>query len=47
MLVRNSVKAQNLYLNTLKSATKEILLIFPTTNALVRSEKLGAIYFVA
>ena len=42
-LVRNSVKAPNLYLNPLKSATKEIFLIFPTTNALVRWEKLSAI----
>ena len=41
--VRNSVKAQKLYLHTLKSATKEILLIFSTTNALVRQEKLGVI----
>ena len=42
-LVRNSAKAQNLYLDTLKSAAKEILLIFPTTNALVRQEKIGVI----
>lgn len=42
-IVRNSTKAQKLYLDTLKSATKEILLIFPTTNALVRQEKLGLI----
>jgi signal transduction histidine kinase/ActR/RegA family two-component response regulator len=41
--VRNSTKAQKLYLNTLKSAAKEILLIFPTTNALVRQEKMGVI----
>ena len=30
-------------MNTLKSATKEIFLIFPTTIALVRQEKLSAI----
>lgn len=41
--VRNSAKAQALYLDTLKSASKEILLIFPTTNALVRQEKIGVI----
>ena len=42
-LVRSSAKAQNLYLNTLKSSAKEILLIFPTNNALVRNEKIGVI----
>jgi len=42
-LVRNSTKAQKLYLKILKSAAKEILLIFPTTNALVRHEKIGVI----
>ena len=41
--VRNSTKAQKLYLKILKSAAKEILLIFPTTNALVRHEKIGVI----
>ena len=41
--VRNSTKAQKLYLKILKSASKEILLIFPTTNALVRHEKIGVI----
>ena len=42
-LVRSSAKAQKLYLNTLKSSAKEILLIFPTINALVRNEKIGVI----
>ena len=41
--VRNSTKAQKLYLKILKSAAKEILLIFPTTNAFVRHEKIGVI----
>jgi two-component system sensor histidine kinase VicK len=41
--VRNSTKAQKLYLKILKSASKEILLIFPTTNALFRQEKIGVI----
>jgi signal transduction histidine kinase len=41
--VRNSTKAQKLYLKILKSAAKEILLIFPTSNALVRHEKIGVI----
>ncbi len=41
--VRNSIKAQKLYLKILKSASKEILLIFPTTNALFRQEKIGVI----
>jgi two-component system sensor histidine kinase VicK len=39
--VRNSTKAQKLYLKILKSAAKEILLIFPTTNAFFRQEKIG------
>jgi len=39
--VRNSTKAQKLYLKILKSASKEILLIFPTTNAFFRQEKIG------
>ena len=30
-------------MDALKSASKEILLIFPTTNALVRQEKIGVI----
>ena len=42
-IVRNSTKAQKLYLKILKSAAKEILLIFPTTNALFRQEKIGVI----
>jgi signal transduction histidine kinase/ActR/RegA family two-component response regulator len=41
--VRNSTKAQKLYLKILKSAAKEILLIFPTTHALFRQEKIGVI----
>jgi two-component system, OmpR family, sensor histidine kinase VicK len=41
--VRNSTKGQKLYLKILKSAAKEILLIFPTTNALFRQEKIGVI----
>ena len=41
--VRNSTKGQKLYLKILKSAAKEILLIFPTTNALFRQEKIGII----
>ncbi|MDQ6723514.1 MAG: hypothetical protein M3Z01_04530 [Thermoproteota archaeon] len=44
--VRNSLKAQNLYLKILKSAAKEILLIFPTTNALFRQEKIGVIQLI-
>ena len=38
-----SSKAQDKYLNTLRSALEEILLIFPTTNALIRQEKIGVI----
>jgi two-component system, OmpR family, sensor histidine kinase VicK len=41
--VRNSTKVQNLYLKILKSAAKEVLLVFPTPNALFRQEKMGVI----
>src|SRR5207253_6386498 len=34
---------QDLYLDIVKSATEELLWIFPTTNAFVRQDKMGAI----
>jgi two-component system sensor histidine kinase VicK len=42
-VIPNSTKAQTKYLDMVKSATEEILLVFPTTDALVRQEKIGAI----
>ncbi len=42
-VIKNSAEAQNLYLNLVKNATAEILLIFPSINALIRQEKMGAI----
>jgi signal transduction histidine kinase len=42
-VVPSSAKAQDRYLNILKSASEEILLIFPTTSSFIRQEKIGVI----
>jgi two-component system, OmpR family, sensor histidine kinase VicK len=42
-VVPSSIKAQEIYLNTVKGAIAEILLIFPTTNAFIRQDEIGAI----
>ncbi len=42
-VIPSSAKAQQLYLDIVKSASQEILWIFPTSNALIRQEKIGAI----
>ena len=42
-VILGSSKAQDKYLNTLRSALEEILLIFPTTNAIIRQEKIGVV----
>ena len=42
-VIRSSARVQDLYLNIVKAATKEILLIFPTTNAFIRQYKIGAV----
>ncbi|HZI71567.1 MAG TPA: ATP-binding protein [Nitrososphaeraceae archaeon] len=42
-VIPSSAKAQNKYLNIVKSASEEILLIFPTTDAFIRQEKIGVI----
>ena len=39
----SSAKAQEIYLNTVRDAVEEILLIFPTTNSFIRQDKIGAI----
>jgi two-component system, OmpR family, sensor histidine kinase VicK len=46
-VIRSSSKAQELYLNIVKSAAKEILLIFPTTNAFIRQEAIGILELAA
>ncbi len=40
---RNAPAARELYLDIVKKATKEILFIFPTSNAFFRQRKMGAI----
>jgi signal transduction histidine kinase len=42
-VIPSSAKAQELYLDIVKAASKEILWIFPTTNAFLRQDKMGAI----
>ena len=42
-VIQNSNRAKELYLNLVKTATKEIMLIFPTMNAFIRQDKIGVI----
>jgi len=42
-VIPSSARAQVVYLDIVKSASEEILWIFPTTNAFVRQDKIGAI----
>ncbi|MFL6456583.1 MAG: ATP-binding protein [Nitrososphaeraceae archaeon] len=42
-VIPSSAKAQERYLDIVKSASEEILWIFPTTNAFIRQDKMGAI----
>jgi signal transduction histidine kinase len=42
-VIENSARAKELYLNLVKSANEEVLLIFPTTNAFIRQHKMGVI----
>jgi len=42
-VIPSSARAQDLYLNIVKSAKEEILWIFPTTNAIIRQDRMGAI----
>ncbi|MDP9289720.1 MAG: HAMP domain-containing histidine kinase [Thermoproteota archaeon] len=42
-VIQNSSVARELYLNIVNSAIDEIMLIFPTTNAFLRQEKLGVV----
>ncbi|MFY9798314.1 MAG: hypothetical protein WAJ93_21695, partial [Candidatus Nitrosopolaris sp.] len=40
-----SSRAKDLYLNLVKTAEKEIIIMFPTTNAFIRQKKMGVIQF--
>ena len=42
-VIPSSAKAQERYLNIVKSSEEEILWIFPTVNAFIRQDKIGAI----
>jgi two-component system, OmpR family, sensor histidine kinase VicK len=42
-VIPSSARAQDVFLNSIKTALEEILWIFPTTNAFTRQDKMGAI----
>jgi two-component system, OmpR family, sensor histidine kinase VicK len=42
-VIQRSSRARELYLNLLRSAEKEILIVFATTSAFIRQEKMGVI----
>src|SRR5439155_98528 len=42
-VIPNSARAKELYFNLVKSANEEVLLIFPTTSAFIRQNKLGVV----
>ena len=42
-VIPSSARARDLYLDIVKTASKEVLWIFPTTNAFIRQDKIGAI----
>ena len=42
-VIPSSARAQDIYLDIVKTASEEILWIFPTTNAFIRQDKIGAI----
>src|SRR6266702_1509060 len=42
-VIPNSARAKELYLNLVKSANEEVLLIFPTTNAFIRQHEMGVV----
>ncbi len=46
-VIQNPDRTEELYWNIIKSAEKEILLIFPTANAIIRQEKMGIIKCLA
>jgi len=42
-VIQSSSRAGELYLELVKNAKEEVLFIFPTSNAYIRQEKMGAI----
>ncbi|MGB6592870.1 MAG: ATP-binding protein, partial [Candidatus Nitrosopolaris sp.] len=42
-VIPNSARAKEIYLNLVKCANEEVLLIFPTTNAFIRQHKMGVV----
>ena len=42
-VIPSSTRAQEIYSNLVKSATEEILWVFPTVNAFIRQEKIGVV----
>ena len=42
-IIQDPARAQEIYLNIVNDAAEEILLLFPTTNAFVRQDKIGAL----
>src|SRR5919106_61276 len=42
-VIQNSAKTAKLYLDLIRNAAREILLIFPTTNAITRQNSIGAL----
>ena len=42
-VIPNASIARDFYLNAVKNAHEEIMIMFPTTNAFIRQEKMGAI----
>ena len=42
-VIQNSSRARGLYLNLINNSREEIMLIFPTTNAFVRQDKIGVL----
>src|SRR5215213_1671777 len=46
-VIQNPDSTEELYWNIIKSAKKEILVIFPTANAIIRQEKMGIIKCLA
>jgi len=42
-VIPSSARARDVYLNIVKAASKEVVWIFPTTNAFIRQDKIGAI----
>jgi two-component system, OmpR family, sensor histidine kinase VicK len=42
-VIQNPAKTANLYLDLIRNAAREILLIFPTTNAITRQNSVGAL----